>query len=196
MREVSDNKVNMLLVNKADLLTREQRRAWARHFETEGLRAVFWSALAESSRLEAEEKVSEDGASSESGGKRGLVSEYFLPQGSEVENADIGGSDPEEEGQSDEEEEEEEEWHTCSEGEGEEAERGAFHNSSCLLTKDELLLMFQAVHTGSRCKEDQLTVGLVGETVTSVCGDKRLRLVNWRMFENEAANVQSSVFNP
>lgn len=58
VKEVSENKVNMLLVNKADLLTRQQRRAWARHFEKEGLRAVFWSALAESDRLDAEEKVS------------------------------------------------------------------------------------------------------------------------------------------
>lgn len=47
----------MLLVNKADLLTREQRRAWAKHFQKEGMRAVFWSALAESDRLDAEEKV-------------------------------------------------------------------------------------------------------------------------------------------
>lgn len=57
VKEVSEHKVNMLLVNKADLLTREQRRAWARHFQKEGLRAVFWSALAESDRLDAEEKV-------------------------------------------------------------------------------------------------------------------------------------------
>lgn len=57
MKEVSPHKVNLLLVNKADLLTREQRRAWARYFEKEGLRAVFWSALAESNRLDAEEKV-------------------------------------------------------------------------------------------------------------------------------------------
>lgn len=57
MKEVSKHKVNMLLVNKADLLTREQRRAWAKHFQKEGLRAVFWSALAESNRLDAEEKV-------------------------------------------------------------------------------------------------------------------------------------------
>lgn len=57
MKEVSQNKVNMLLVNKADLLTREQRRAWAKHFQKEGMRAVFWSALAESDRLDAEEKV-------------------------------------------------------------------------------------------------------------------------------------------
>lgn len=47
----------MLLLNKADLLTREQRRAWAKHFQKEGMRAVFWSALAESDRLDAEEKV-------------------------------------------------------------------------------------------------------------------------------------------
>ena len=57
VKEVSEDKVNMLLVNKADLLTREQRRVWARHFEKEGLRAVFWSALAENNRLEAEDKV-------------------------------------------------------------------------------------------------------------------------------------------
>lgn len=57
VKEVSEHKVNMLLVNKADLLTREQRQVWAKYFEKEGLRAVFWSALAESNRLDAEEKV-------------------------------------------------------------------------------------------------------------------------------------------
>lgn len=57
MKEVSPHKVNLILVNKADLLTRDQRRAWARYFEKEGLRAVFWSALAEGNRLDAEDKV-------------------------------------------------------------------------------------------------------------------------------------------
>ena len=59
MKEVSEDKVNMVLVNKADLLTREQRRVWARYFQKAGLRAVFWSALAEADRLDAEEKVGE-----------------------------------------------------------------------------------------------------------------------------------------
>lgn len=54
---MSEDKVNMVLVNKADLLSRQQRRAWARHFQKDGLRAVFWSALAESNRLDAEDKV-------------------------------------------------------------------------------------------------------------------------------------------
>lgn len=61
MKEVSNHKVNMLLVNKADLLSREQRRAWARYFQKQGLRAVFWSALAEGNRLDAEEKVRRSG---------------------------------------------------------------------------------------------------------------------------------------
>ncbi|XP_033883901.2 large subunit GTPase 1 homolog [Acipenser ruthenus] len=59
VKEVSQDKENMLLLNKADLLTREQRRVWARHFEKEGVRAVFWSALAEGMRLDAEEKGEE-----------------------------------------------------------------------------------------------------------------------------------------
>ncbi|XP_024909834.1 large subunit GTPase 1 homolog [Cynoglossus semilaevis] len=152
--EVSKDKVNMLLVNKADLLTREQRQMWAKHFEKEGLRAVFWSALAESNRLEAEEK------------------------GVEVENPEGGASDTEEKGPvnddegsgTDEEEPEmisvdEEEWFTCSENEDDEEggrPDGSFHNSSRLLRKDELLEMFKAVHNGPTCKEGQLTVGLVG----------------------------------
>lgn len=57
MKEVSERKVNMLLLNKADLLTREQRRIWAHYFQKEGIRAVFWSALAEGQRLDAEERV-------------------------------------------------------------------------------------------------------------------------------------------
>lgn len=61
MKEVSNHKVNMLLVNKADLLSREQRRAWARYFQKQGLRAVFWSALAEGNRLDAEDKVRRSG---------------------------------------------------------------------------------------------------------------------------------------
>uniref|UniRef100_H2LU66 Large subunit GTPase 1 homolog n=1 Tax=Oryzias latipes TaxID=8090 RepID=H2LU66_ORYLA len=153
VKEVSPDKVNMLLVNKADLLTREQRKVWARFFEKEGLRAVFWSALAEGNRLDAEEKVmSNKGASGEN-----------------VENQD---SKEEESGEEENQQEsvtvDEEDWHTCSEDE-EEGDGGTptsssetFHNSSRLLHKDELLNIFKAAHKGPRCKEEQLTVGLVG----------------------------------
>lgn len=66
--------------------------------------------------------------------------------------------------------EDEEDWHTCSEDEGEEekgtarsSSESCFHNPSRLLHKDELLDMFRAAHNGPKCKDEQLTVGLVGK---------------------------------
>lgn len=69
---------------------------------------------------------------------------------------------------------EEEDWQTCSEDEfEEEEEEGAtssssetsFRNSSRLLHKDELLDMFKAAHIGPKCKDGQLTVGLVSKNL-------------------------------
>lgn len=178
VKEVSEHKVNMLLVNKADLLTREQRRAWARHFQKEGLRAVFWSALAESNRLDAEEKGMEvddpESRESDPEDEGQPDNEDFSQKGADVEEEvkteeeEDGGS-----GTEDDQQEkitvEEEDWHTCSEDEGEEEERTAssssqasFRNSSRLLHKDELLDLFKSAHNGPRCKDGQLTVGLVG----------------------------------
>jgi large subunit GTPase 1 len=33
VKELSEAKMNVVLLNKADFLTREQRREWAEHFE-------------------------------------------------------------------------------------------------------------------------------------------------------------------
>ncbi|XP_054646693.1 large subunit GTPase 1 homolog [Dunckerocampus dactyliophorus] len=166
VKEVSGNKVNMLLVNKADLLTRQQRRAWATHFEKEGLRAVFWSALAESNRLDAEDKGME--------AQPPQSEESDQEDGAQPDNEDLNSKGPDEDDDGEEsgsEEElqdkisvEEEEWFTCSEDEGQEEQsnEASFRNSSRLLHKDELLEMFKAVHIGPRCKDGQLTVGLVG----------------------------------
>lgn len=182
VKEVSEHKVNMLLVNKADLLTREQRRDWARHFQKEGLRAVFWSALAESDRLDAEEKgmevddpECEESDPEEEGqpdnedlAQKGAAREEDMKVAAEEEEVDEEG----EESATEEEQREtvsvdEEDWFTCSEDEQEEgaavsSSQSSFHNSSRLLHKDELLDMFKAVHSGPRCKDGQLTVGLVG----------------------------------
>ncbi|XP_043854532.1 large subunit GTPase 1 homolog [Dromiciops gliroides] len=51
VKEVSRDKENVILVNKADMLTEEQRGAWARFFEQENVKVIFWSALAEGLRL-------------------------------------------------------------------------------------------------------------------------------------------------
>lgn len=173
VKEVSPNKVNMLLVNKADLLTREQRKVWAKYFEKEGLRAVFWSALAESNRLDAEEKGMEidDPESVESDHESDRS-----PHSADLNQNALEGQEDEEDSGAEEEQQDnvtvdEKDWETCSEEEEEEEEAGGgtsgssgepFHNSSRLLHKDELLEIFKAAPNGPRCKEEQLTIGLVG----------------------------------
>lgn len=57
VKEMRADKVNMMLLNKADLLSRAQRRLWARYFAEQGVRVLFWSATAEGNRLDAEAKV-------------------------------------------------------------------------------------------------------------------------------------------
>ncbi|XP_061593148.1 large subunit GTPase 1 homolog [Cololabis saira] len=174
VKEISQNKVNMILVNKADLLTREQRRIWAKYFEKEGLRAVFWSALAESNRLDAEEKGEEmeepENVESDPEGEGSPCNEESSHK--EADEEYVEAREEEESSSEDEQQEyvtvDEEEWHTCSEAEEEEdgetvgSSNKSFHNSSRLLHKDELLDVFKAVHKGPRCKEGELTVGLVG----------------------------------
>lgn len=46
-REIHASKGSMLLLNKADLLSQAQRKAWADHFDALGLPYAFWSAKAE-----------------------------------------------------------------------------------------------------------------------------------------------------
>ena len=46
----------MLLLNKADLLAKTLRTAWANYFDRQGIQYVFWSAKA------AAEGISEEGA--------------------------------------------------------------------------------------------------------------------------------------
>ncbi|XP_077572361.1 large subunit GTPase 1 homolog isoform X2 [Stigmatopora nigra] len=185
VKEVSENKVNMLLVNKADLLTREQRQAWASHFEKEGLRAVFWSALAESERLDAEEKGTELAGTGESDQEDGIQPDnenWRLTEGhSNLEEADNrvkytveeeeedDEDDEDDDDEDDEDDDDEDEWLTAPEDEGQEEEdivsksnEAPFRNSTRLLHKDELLEVFKMVHNGPRCKDGELTVGLVG----------------------------------
>ncbi|XP_063410165.1 large subunit GTPase 1 homolog [Mytilus trossulus] len=54
VQEVNPEKVNFLLVNKADLLTQEQRQMWCDYFNERNIKLAFWSALAETDRQKEE----------------------------------------------------------------------------------------------------------------------------------------------
>ncbi|NXS31690.1 LSG1 GTPase, partial [Pomatostomus ruficeps] len=132
VKEVSSDKENMILINKADLLSEEQRAAWAQFFEKEGVKVVFWSALAECERLCGESKElgteggvehpsgSEDEGSSQEeddntaqGRAEGVSTGSTWQSVNQVLVSDDNSSDEYE----DCEEEEEEDWQTCSEDE-------------------------------------------------------------------------------
>ncbi|XP_062522770.1 large subunit GTPase 1 homolog [Corticium candelabrum] len=53
VKEVNTEKENLLLLNKADLLTDHQRAVWYKHFTDRGVRVAFWSATEEKTRLNA-----------------------------------------------------------------------------------------------------------------------------------------------
>ena len=45
VKEVSQSKINMILINKADFLTEVQRKTWAQYFSENKIRVAFFSAL-------------------------------------------------------------------------------------------------------------------------------------------------------
>nr|XP_033815276.1 large subunit GTPase 1 homolog [Geotrypetes seraphini] len=195
VKEVGQDKENIILVNKADLLTEEQRRAWAKFFEAEGIKVVFWSALLESQRLGAEtkEEVLEDGSEGESDSEgddeMNFPSRDPGPNGTELPIED-------EEDESDEflDCEEEEDWQTCSEDDQAQSGTERFSgrsaaivpkklicNSSHLVQSKELLDIFKATHKGSKVKEGEITVGMVGypnvgksSTINTILGHKKV----------------------
>ncbi|XP_063080354.1 large subunit GTPase 1 homolog isoform X2 [Cavia porcellus] len=195
VKEIDANKENVILINKADLLTAEQRRAWAAHFESEGVQEPEHSEAGEASTAE-----SADSSSEEDTGKPSPC-----PDSEAVSEDDSEYEDCLEE----EEEEEEEDWHTCSEeGSGAEEEKeeeeaysrgwrdspanpGAStgeapqsrlpRNLSHLVSRQELLELFKQLHGGRRVKAGQLTVGLVGypnvgksSTINTILGNKKV----------------------
>ncbi|NWX86800.1 LSG1 GTPase, partial [Nothoprocta pentlandii] len=131
VKEVSSDKENVILINKADLLSEEQRAAWAHFFEKEGVKVVFWSALAECSRLAGAAKeldtedVTEDTGDSEDESSSG--EDDYRQDGAEstctdsdfqTNNGVLVSDDDSSDEYEDCEDDEEDAWQTCSEDEG------------------------------------------------------------------------------
>lgn len=99
-------KVNVIIINKADYLSVEQRRLWVKWFDREGLRVVFWSAARSMQREEEKERKMKERErrrrEREARKERGLV---LGMQKAKLEDAI---SDDDEEDEEDEEEEPEE----------------------------------------------------------------------------------------
>ncbi|XP_059955303.1 large subunit GTPase 1 homolog [Mesoplodon densirostris] len=191
VKTIDDNKENVILINKADLMTTEQRSAWAEFFEKENVKVIFWSALSEAIQLIDDSKEEVNGDSGEA-----ITAEFENSSCDEAETLhketehlslnEVARSDEDDSEYEDCRQEEEEDWQTCSEdgSSPDEQARGQdgkercavrseaqgrktpqkrqIQNFSHLVSKQELLEIFKQLHSGKKVKNGQLTVGLVG----------------------------------
>ncbi|KAG3271234.1 large 60S subunit nuclear export GTPase 1 [Ictidomys tridecemlineatus] len=126
VKETDAEKENVILINKADLLTAEQRSAWASYFEKEDVKVIFWSALAEPAQLNEDsklEQVNQDaGEANTSESENSSFEENEIPHRETDHLSDRdsfslndSSSDEDDSEYEDCQEEEEEDWQTCSE---------------------------------------------------------------------------------
>ena len=160
VKELSPDKLNLILINKADFLTEKQRQAWAEYFTSINVKAVFFSATLAAQTEETEtDKTDGEGVSL----NKGLSEEI-----SECE---------EEEKEEEEEGEEEFAQHSqlghvdatrrhnkmltdCKTADVRSTEE--FLNSAKLLTREELVAVFRSLHVGVKVTAGVTTIGMVG----------------------------------
>ncbi|XP_039437721.1 large subunit GTPase 1 homolog [Culex pipiens pallens] len=157
VKEVDERKMNMILINKSDFLNAEQREAWARYFDEQGIRVAFFSA-AESVEEAKREQEERERAAEE--GEEGDEEDSEDEQTNEVEKKlkDLGLKVDRAEKVLEKLEEKVEE---VAEGESA-AASSKLRNNPNILSNTELIALFKSLHKADRVTEGLVTVGLVG----------------------------------
>ncbi|KAL1836654.1 hypothetical protein VTJ49DRAFT_4814 [Mycothermus thermophilus] len=137
VKDVDPKKHNLLLINKADMMTYKQRKAWANYLKGAGISYRFFSAHLAKQMLEEQEDSESDMESEEAGPEAG-PSENGAPA---QDTADRQDETPEEDG-------------TTQDGDSEADTR--------ILTVDELEKMLLSYAPPDVGPERKLQVGLVG----------------------------------
>ncbi|XP_063235188.1 large subunit GTPase 1 homolog [Bacillus rossius redtenbacheri] len=178
VKEVSPDKMNMILVNKADFLTVQQREAWARYFAGEGVPVAFFSALLAGEEPGIDDEVSagsgdrDDGSSDGDG--REVEPEGAIAAGCDTVPATGDSTAPEAAG------DEHEQCREPTVGSTDPGEPTAaadeasaaedtdekltaeIRDQAKLLTRSELIALFRTLHSGPKVMPGVTTVGLVG----------------------------------
>lgn len=167
--ETSREKMNLILINKADFLSEKQRQRWAEYFDGIKLRVAFFSALEEnqnnllrSMKIEEEseevDEINEDDdeyedvdESDEHEEENTVVTSEAVPENKETDKV----SEPQDRNKSTE----------CGALKEESTKSSAddqIKNSTRLLTRGELIELFKTIHKGAKVQEGRSVVGLVG----------------------------------
>lgn len=100
--EVGKNKKNLLLVNKADMMTAKQRRAWAKYFKDNKIAYRFFSAHLAKEYLEARDLEDESEGEAEHGQSAISAKQAAskkAPQGSSDDDSEQDSDEEEEDGE-------------------------------------------------------------------------------------------------
>ncbi|KAI7906545.1 uncharacterized protein BX663DRAFT_496834 [Cokeromyces recurvatus] len=100
VKEVDENKANLLLINKADFLTEKQRKTWADYFDANGIKYTFFSAALANEKMREEEEKRK---------REELEASLKAQKDEENESEEEGEGEEKEEGEKKEEEKKEEE---------------------------------------------------------------------------------------
>ncbi|KAK9294770.1 hypothetical protein QLX08_010712 [Tetragonisca angustula] len=193
VKEVDPRKMNVILINKADFLTEEQRQVWTKYFTDINLTVAFFSAIltAESEKMQdiIEEEDSEDKQDSETEDNDSDVSSYTsdFASESEYESADDGSNNIIENVKEISSKKSSEcnlnELENSVEKLGEKSteDNNKIRNSSELLSRNELVSFFKTIYKGETFMKGITTIGLVGypnvgksSTINALLLDKKV----------------------
>ncbi|CAD5116265.1 DgyrCDS5172 [Dimorphilus gyrociliatus] len=156
VKEVSENKINVMLINKADLLNENQRKKWVEYLKDKMEYVLFWSASLEEERLKANAK--ED------------ASENEEHENNEDEVDDDDENDSEESEEDDNTDVREKQEDDCVQEPPRIEEKIVDRaddvtveiNDWDILNGDQLVDKLRDIHSGDKIKEGVTTIGLVG----------------------------------
>lgn len=170
VKDLDPKKENLLLINKADMMTLKQRTAWAAYLRSKGIPFRFFSAQTAKEENEAREREAEERegyvppptakANKQRNKKQKQRAQRLLEQEMEEMEAEENESESESEEEDSEEDSEEEE----EEEEDEDEETGsvsAEHDDTEIMSVEELESIFIG-HSRRAPEGERLQIGLVG----------------------------------